>query len=54
LVDLGYPKHFRVNHSADEFANDDSNINGIESFGRVPNDACKSSKELRKILLISI
>ncbi len=32
LVDLGYPKHFRVNHSADEFANEDSNINGIESF----------------------
>ncbi len=32
LVDLGYSKHFRVNHSADEFANSDSNINGIESF----------------------
>ena len=32
LVDSGYPKHFRVNHSADEFANADSNINGIESF----------------------
>ena len=32
LVDLGYPKHFRVNHSADEFATKDSNINGIENF----------------------
>lgn len=32
LVDVGYEKHFRVNHSADEFANEDSNINGIESF----------------------
>jgi len=32
LVDIGYPKHFRVNHSANEFANDESNINGIESF----------------------
>jgi len=32
LVDLGYPKHFRVNHSADQFATKDSNINGIESF----------------------
>ncbi len=32
LVDLGYPKHFRVNHSRDEFATKDSNINGIESF----------------------
>ena len=32
LVDLGYPKHFRVNHSEGEFATKDSNINGIESF----------------------
>lgn len=32
LVDIGYPKHFRVNHSANEFATADSNINGIESF----------------------
>lgn len=32
LVDVGYPKHFRVNHSANEFSNIDSNINGIESF----------------------
>ncbi len=32
LVDVGYLKHFRVNHSANEFSNVDSNINGIESF----------------------
>lgn len=32
LVDIGYPKHFRVNHSVNEFANEISNINGIESF----------------------
>jgi transposase len=32
LADIGYPKYFRVNHSADEFATADSNINGIESF----------------------
>lgn len=32
LVDVGYPKHFRVNHSENEFSNVDSNINGIESF----------------------
>jgi transposase-like protein len=32
LVDVGYSKHFRVNHSADEFVNGDSHINGIESF----------------------
>ena len=32
LVDLGYKKHFRVNHGIDEFANSTSHINGIESF----------------------
>ena len=32
LVDIGYDKHFRVNHGANEFANGDRHINGIESF----------------------
>ena len=32
LVDLGYKKHFRVNHGTDEFANKKSHINSIESF----------------------
>jgi len=32
LVDLGYQKHFRVEHSKNEFANKHSHINGIESF----------------------
>ena len=32
LVDVGYSKHYRVNHGADEFANDKSHVNGIESF----------------------
>jgi transposase-like protein len=32
LVDLGYQKHFRVQHSENEFANAQSHINGIESF----------------------
>jgi len=33
LVDLGYEKHFRVNHASGEFVKDDGNhINGIESF----------------------
>jgi len=31
LVDVAYSKHFRVSHG-DEFANDGSHINGIESF----------------------
>ena len=32
LVDLGYKKHYRVNHSKNEFASKSSHINGIESF----------------------
>ena len=32
LVDIGYQKHFRVEHGANEFANKHSHINGIESF----------------------
>ncbi len=31
-MDFGYKKHFRVNHSKDEFARGNSHINGIESF----------------------
>lgn len=32
LVDVGYAKHFRVNHAADEFVSGASHVNGIESF----------------------
>ena len=32
LVDVGYSRHYRVNHGANEFANSKSHINGIESF----------------------
>ena len=32
LVDVGYSKHLRINHSADVFAIGDIHINGIESF----------------------
>ncbi len=32
LVDVGYSKHLRVNHSEDVFAIGDIHINGIESF----------------------
>ena len=32
LVDIGYDKHFRVNHGNNEFANKQTHINGIESF----------------------
>jgi transposase len=32
LVDIGFDKHFRVHHGANEFANGERHINGIESF----------------------
>lgn len=32
LVDIGYDKHFSVNHSNNEFANKQTHINGIERF----------------------
>ena len=32
LVDVGYEKHFRVDHGQGEFANGTSHINGIEGF----------------------
>lgn len=32
LVDVGFDKHYRVNHSKNEFVVGDSHINGIESF----------------------
>ena len=32
LVDLGYQKHFRVEHGNNEFATEHTHINGIESF----------------------
>jgi len=32
LVDLGWQKHFRVNHGDNAFATAHSHINGIESF----------------------
>ena len=32
LVDTGFDKHYRVNHSKNEFVLGDSHINGIESF----------------------
>lgn len=32
LVDVGYSKHFRVNHGDNEFAQGTHHVNGIESF----------------------
>lgn len=32
LVDVGYDKHYRINHGSNEFARGNQHINGIESF----------------------
>jgi transposase-like protein len=32
LVDVGYARHYRVNHGGDQFVDGRSHINGIESF----------------------
>jgi transposase-like protein len=32
LVDVGYAKHFRVNHGKNEFVRGEHHVNGIESF----------------------
>lgn len=32
LVDVGYDRHFRVNHGKNQFAHGKYHINGIESF----------------------
>ena len=32
LVDIGYDKHYRVDHGKDEFVNGKAHINGIEGF----------------------
>jgi transposase len=32
LVDVGYAKHYRLNHAANEFVRGTQHINGIESF----------------------
>src|ERR1043165_2607491 len=32
LVDVGYSKHYRVNHSDNEFVRGNSHVNGIEGF----------------------
>ena len=32
LVDLGYQKHYQINHSGQEFVRGNAHINGIEGF----------------------
>lgn len=48
LVDLGYEKHYRVRHGANEFANAKSHINGIESFWGYAKNRLAQFKGVRK------
>jgi len=49
LVDLGYEKHFRVHHGADEFSDNKGNhINGIESFWGYAKHRLVKFKGIRK------
>ena len=48
LVDVGYAKHYRVEHSNNEFANEVSHINGIESFWAYAKLRLSKTKGVRK------
>ena len=47
LIDWGYQKHYRVNHSASEFAHGRNHINGIESFWGVAKVRLAAKRGLR-------
>ena len=48
VVDLGYLKHYRVNHSQDEFAVGTNHINGIEGFWGVAKVRLVKFRGMRK------
>ena len=45
---LGYARHLRVNHQSNEFANDQTHINGIESFWAYAKLRLAKMKGIRK------
>ncbi len=45
---MGYAKHFRVHHGENEFANELSHINGIESFWAYAKLRLAKMKGIRK------
>ena len=48
LVDVGYARHYRVEHGSNEFANEQSHINGIESFWAFAKLRMSKIKGIRK------
>ena len=42
-VDVGYDKHFRIDHGNNEFVRGHNHINGIEGFGASPKPGSPSS-----------
>jgi|TARA_Y100000310_G_C20687593_1_gene820084 transposase-like protein len=48
LVDLGYKKHFRVDHGRNEFANERMHINSIESFWAYAKTRLSKFRGIRK------
>ncbi len=48
LVDLGYRKHYRIDHGNDEFVNGKSHINGIEGFWGFAKSRLSKFKGLHK------
>ncbi|PJK14015.1 IS1595 family transposase [Lysobacteraceae bacterium NML07-0707] len=48
LVDVGYARHLRVNHQSNAFANDQTHINGIESFWAYAKLRLAKMKGIRK------
>jgi len=41
IVDLGYKKHYRLDHGKNEFVRGKSHINGIEGFLRLCQNKAK-------------
>ncbi len=48
LVDVGYSKHFRVNHGANEFVRETAHVNGIESFWSFSKRRLQKFKTIRQ------
>ena len=50
LVDIGYKKHFRVDHGTNEFVRGKSHVNGIESFWGIAKTRLSKRRGIKKEL----